>query len=86
MNFFDKLFGRERPPVTEFKAPDDTEIKEKLSEARKDNREAVKGLILASRKQQRDAAFARHVISEVLERAEKSKASKDADYATDTKQ
>lgn len=72
MSFFSRVFKKPEP-AAEITQPDDTELRKELKEAKRENSNAVAGFVQAAYKQERDANFARHVIGEVLLRAEKAR-------------
>lgn len=72
MSFFSRVFRKPIPPMP-IEAPDDSHLHRELKEAKKENSTAVAGLVKAVDKQERDARFARHVISDVIKRAERMK-------------
>jgi hypothetical protein len=71
MSFFSRVFKKPVPaaPIQ----PDDSHLRQELKEAKKENSTAVAGFVKAANKQERDAKFARHVISDVLIRAERAR-------------
>lgn len=72
MSFFSRVFRKPEPP-TAIEAPDDSHLRRELKEIKRENSSAVAGLVRAVDKQERDTRFARHVISDVITRAERIK-------------
>lgn len=71
MSFLHRLFG-----YTKDKAPNEKALSRQMTQAREENQRAVRSFVKTSQKQERDALFARHVIEQVLERADKLKDNK----------
>lgn len=75
MSLFSRLTGRGKRPIPTITTPDDKHIQRRLNAAKRVNDRAVSSFVEAAQKQERDAEFARQVISDLLERADKLKAS-----------
>jgi len=78
MNPFSRLFGYKRDSVDPVNQPDDSHITETLLRAKKENTTAATTFVVEARKQERDAQFARKIISDVINRADKLKAIENA--------
>lgn len=75
MSLFSRLMGRGPKPIPPITSPDDKHIQRRLNAAKRVNDRAVSSFVEAAQKQERDAEFARKVIADLLDRAEKLKAS-----------
>lgn len=72
MNLFQRLFSPKklvRPVIP----PDDSQLRKKLEAAKEANTSAVTSFVEAIQRQERDAEFARRVVTDLLNRAENIK-------------
>lgn len=75
MTFLNRLFGHEDKGAPD-KPIDDKRLKDILTDAKRENKEALKSLSHTVDRQIRDAELARQIIDDMLSRANKRKVTK----------